>query len=369
MKQTLMALCILVATGLQAQRSLTTTPSGNNNRAMVGEQIGLTDITIHYNRPSVKGREGNIWGKLVHEGYTDQNFGSSKAAPWRAGANEATTIEFSTDVTIEGQPLKAGKYAFFIAYGPQESTLIFSNDHTVWGSYFYDPSKDALRVKVKPRTLEQLVETLAYDFTEQTTDAATISLRWEKLAIPFRVKVNMIENQLAIFRRELRSEKSFHWQPWQYAAQWCVNNNVNLQEALLWADTSVGNTLGNRNFLTLSTRAQVLEKLGRNEEAMTMMKEATSYGSMNEIHQYARLLMQQNRFKDALSIFEENYKNYPNQFMTMAGMVRGLSATGDYKRALEFAQKALALAPVGPNKIFMEKAVELLKQGKDANQQ
>src|SRR5690349_23801806 len=109
-----------------AQIPLTVSPSGGNKKASVSERIGLTDITIHYDRPGVKGREGKIWGQLIPVGYIDPGFGSSKSSPWRAGANENTTIEFSHDVTIEGQPIKAGRYGFFIAYDPNESTLIFS---------------------------------------------------------------------------------------------------------------------------------------------------------------------------------------------------------------------------------------------------
>src|SRR5215218_10641384 len=130
-----------------AQITLTQLPSGGNKKAMVGERVGLTDVTIHYDRPGVKGREGKIWGQLIPAGFTDLGFGTSKAAPWRAGANENTTIEFSNDVTIEGQPLKKGKYGFFIAYDSIESTLIFSNNTTSWGSYYYNDKEDALRVK------------------------------------------------------------------------------------------------------------------------------------------------------------------------------------------------------------------------------
>src|SRR6476620_9651492 len=135
MRPALFALCILISSISFAQ--LTTTASGGNKKAVVGERIGLTDVTIHYDRPGVKGREGKIWGQLVPVGFVDLGFGSSKAAPWRAGANENTTIEFSTDVVIEGKPLAAGRYAFFVAYDPNESTIIFSNNSTSWGSFFY----------------------------------------------------------------------------------------------------------------------------------------------------------------------------------------------------------------------------------------
>src|SRR6201989_322981 len=134
---------------------LTSLPDGGNKKAMVGERIGITDVTIHYDRPGVKGREGKIWGSLVHTGFADLGFGTSKQAPWRAGANENTTIEFSSDVMIEGKPLPAGKYGFFIAYDPSECTLIFSKNTTSWGSFFYNPDEDALRVQVKPVATEK----------------------------------------------------------------------------------------------------------------------------------------------------------------------------------------------------------------------
>ena len=133
---------------LYSEAQLTTTPSGGNKKAWIGEQIGLTNVEIHYDRPRVKGREGKIWGQLVHTGFADQGFGPSKAAPWRAGANENTTIQFSTDVKVEGKELPAGIYGLFIAYDPSESVVIFSKNSVSWGSYYYDEKEDVLRVKV-----------------------------------------------------------------------------------------------------------------------------------------------------------------------------------------------------------------------------
>src|SRR4029077_12986836 len=179
---------------LQAQ--LTTTPSGGNKKAVVGERIGITDVTIHYGRPGVKGREGKIWGQLIAPGFNDLGFGSSKAAPWRAGANENTTIVFSTDVKVEGQSLAAGKYGFFIAYDPNECTVIFSKNSSSWGSFFYDMKEDALRVKVKPVATDKSVEWLKYEFIDEKENSATIALEWEKLMIPFKVEVDYINDQL-----------------------------------------------------------------------------------------------------------------------------------------------------------------------------
>jgi len=368
MKRFLLAASLLATFALQAQRPLTTAPSGGNKKAMVSERIGITDVTVHYDRPGVKGRDGKIWGQLVPVGYTDQNFGSSKEAPWRAGANECTTIEFSTDVKVEGQPLAKGKYGFFIAYGTEECTLIFSKNNTSWGSFYYDPKDDILRVKVKPIATDRTVEWLKYEFANQTEISATVNLLWEKLAIPFKIDVDIIQTQLESFRNELRTDMGFFWLGWQTAAQWCVDHNTNLPQALQWADTSVNpNVLGDRNFVSLSTKAQVLAKLGRSNEAIALMKEAVPLGNMNQIHQHGRSLLAQKQNKEALEVFKTNFEKNPNQFTTLMGVVRGYSGVGDYKKALEYAEKAVPLAPNAANKSNLEKMIGLLKEGKDVN--
>ena len=351
-----------------AQAQLTTTPSGGNKKAVVGERIGLTDITIHYDRPGVKKRDGKIWGQLVPVGYTDQGFGNSKQAPWRAGANENTTIEFSSDVKVEGQPLAAGKYGFFIAYDPNECTLIFSKNSNSWGSFFYNPAEDALRVKVKPVAADKSVEWLKYEFTDQTDNSATVSLEWEKLVIPFKIEVDVPAAQLASFRSELQTSKGFMWESWQQAAEWCVQNNTNLDQALLWADTATSiNFAGEKSFQAWSTKAQVLDKLGRSSEAAEIMKKALPFGNEFELHQYARQLLGQKKNKEAFEVFKMNYDSHPNDFVTNMGMARGYSAVGDYKKALEYLQKAEPLATDPVNKANIPNLIKKLQEGKDIN--
>jgi len=348
-----------------SQIILTALPNGGNKKASVTERVGITDVTIQHNRPGVKGREGKIWGQLIPTGYTDQGFGSSKAAPWRAGANENTTIEFSTDVTIEGQPLAAGKYAFFVAYDPNECTLIFSKNNTSWGSFFYNEKEDALRVKVKPTTLDKSVEWLKYEFMNETENSATVALQWEKLMIPFKIEVDYVSIQLASFRNELRNSKGFQWETWDEAARWCVQRNANLNEALLWTDTAITFS-GGTIFTPMSTKAEVLNKLGRNDEATALMKKALPYGNMNEIHTYARSLIALKKPKEALEVFKMNYDKNPNQVTTLIGLVRGYSANGDYKTALEYANKAKVIVDA-QNKTNLETMIDKLKQGKDVN--
>ena len=364
----LLAASLFISIVTFSQIPLTVSPSGGNKKASVSERIGLTDVTIHYDRPGVKGREGKIWGQLVHAGFIDQNFGSSKAAPWRAGANENTTFDFSAPVKIEGQSLRAGKYGFFIAYGPNECTLIFSKNSTSWGSYFYDDKEDALRVKVKPSPLDKSVEWLKYEFMNETENSATVALLWEKLMITFKIEVDYINTQLESFRKELRTDKGFIWESWNQAAAWCVQQNVNLDEALLWADSATSvNFGGDRSFLAWSTKAQILEKLNRSAEADSIMKKTTVFANMTEIHQYGRELLQQKKNKEALEIFKTNFQKNPNQFTTLMGLVRGYSANGDFKNALKYANLALPLAPDNNNKDNVTKMIEQLKAGKDAN--
>ncbi len=353
---------------LSAQITLTQLPSGGNKKAWVGERVGLTDITINYDRPGVKGREGKIWGQLVHVGFVNQGFGSAKEAPWRAGSNENTTIEFSNDVKVEGQLLKAGKYGFFVAYNATEPTIIFSKNSTSWGSYYYDPKEDVLRVKVKTVPLANSVEWLKYEFLDQTENSATIALVWEKQMIPFKVETDYIADQVASFRKELRSQRGFYWLSWDQAAQWALQHNTNLEEALLWSDSATGNAFGgSRIFQPWTTKADILNKLGRTTEADAIMKQAVSFAGMQDIHQYGRRLLQQKRTKEAMDIFKMNYEKNPKQFTALVGMARGYSALGDYKNALKFAKQSVPLAPDAVNKTSMEGAVKKLEAGQDIN--
>lgn len=364
----LSALFTMLCFTLSVSAQLTTPPDGGNKKASVSERIGITDVTIHYDRPAVKGREGKIWNGLVHVGYKDLGFGTSKAAPWRAGANENTTISFSTDVKIEGQPLKAGTYGFFIAMGTGDATIIFSNNTTSWGSFFYDPKEDALKVTVKTVPLNESVERLKYEFMDETDNSATIALLWEKLKIPFKVEVDLVKTQMESFRNELRGDKGFKWENFITASQFAVQNNTNLDEALRWSDLAAGTAFpGQKNFQTLSNKAAVLNKMGRTADADAIMKEAMPMASMQELHQYGRQLIQQKRPKDAMEVFKLNAQKNPNQFTTYMGLARGYSANGDYANAIKNAQLAQPLAPNQANKDAVDRMIATLKEGKDIN--
>jgi hypothetical protein len=205
-------------------QTVTQPPSGDNNRCIVTQYIGaVASVTVTYNSPNVTGpsgedRKGKIWGQLVPYGYVDQGFGTSKAAPWRAGSNENTTISFSQDVLVQGKALKAGTYGFFIApaeHGPW--TLIFSKTNTAWGSFFYDEKNDALRVTATPKDAA-FHEWLSYEFIDRETDSTVCALIWETKIIPFTIKVPDIKQAyITKMRQELENTAGFTWQGWNDA--------------------------------------------------------------------------------------------------------------------------------------------------------
>lgn len=358
---------LFLTTSLFAQ--LTLPPDGGNKKASVSERIGITDVTIHYDRPGVKGREGKIWNGLVHSGFKDLGFGSSKASPWRAGANENTTITFSTDAKVEGKDIKAGTYGFFVAMGTGDATLIFSNNNSSWGSFFYDPKEDALRVTVKTIPISESVERLKYEFSDETENGATISLCWEKLKIPFKVEVDYVKTQMQLFRNELTGEKGLKPEAWQEAAQFAADHNVDLEEALQWIDYALtGVFIGEKGFKNYATKAEILNKLGKTNEADAAMKSAMSLASMEELHQYGRHLLQQKKYKEALEIFKANFQKSGNTYTTCIGLARGYAAVGDSATALKYAKLGLLKATNPAEKDVADKLIADLKEGKRINQ-
>ena len=354
-------------------QTVTQPPSGDNNRCIVTQYIGaLVSVTVTYNSPNVTGpsgedRRGKIWGQLVPYGYVDQGFGTSKAAPWRAGSNENTTISFSHDVLVQGKPLKAGTYGFFIApaeHGPW--TLIFSKTNTAWGSFFYDEKNDALRVTTIPKDAA-FHEWLTYEFIDRETDSAVCALIWETKMIPFTIKVPEIKQvYIGNMRHELENKEGFTWQGWNDAANYCYVNKVNLDEALKWADKAIQL---NENFTDLLTRSEILEALGRKDEAATAQAKAINSpaASALQIHMYGRQLLAQGKKEDALKVWQLNAKNHPKTWPVNVGLARGYSAMGDYKTALKYAKQALEDAPDDANKNNMKSAIAKLEKSQDIN--
>ncbi|HMD61576.1 MAG TPA: DUF2911 domain-containing protein [Opitutaceae bacterium] len=337
-------------------------------RATVSQTIGITDVTIVYHRPSVQKRE--IWGKLVPYGFNDLGFGTSKAAPWRAGANETTLVSFEHDVSVAGSPLKAGTYGLFMAPAADGTvTLIFSHDTRTWGSFFYDEKNDALRAQAKMEDAP-FHEMLTYDFSGVTKDAAVLALSWENKRIPIPIKVDTDRIVVASLRDELRGQTGFQNQAWLAASGYLLQNGLELPLALDWAEFAVSDpNFGERKFATLSNRADILDRLGRAAESRAAMDEALRNGSALEIHQYGRKELAARRTEHAIEIFKLNARLHPDAWPVNYGLARGYSALGDYKAALDALLKAQTQVPAGDavNAAAIKANIDKLKQGEDIN--
>jgi hypothetical protein len=371
MVRLLLSFALAIPVGAQIVPGLATPPSGNNQKATVTQGIGPVRVSIDYSSPAVHGpdgkdRRGQIWGKLVPYGLTDLGFGLGKPAPWRAGANENTVFTVSDDVSIEGKRLAAGRYGLHMIAGPEEWTLIFSKDSKAWGSFYYDPADDVMRVTVKPHKHEYR-EYLTYEFPVRKPAEAVAELQWEELAVPWTIKVENINDlYISKIKENLSNVQGFGWRGWVAASQFAAQSD-HMDQALEWAEIAVNKPfIGEVNYTTLSNKSMVLDKMGRKEEAAKMMDTAVHHRSASplDIHQYGRKLITEKKEKQALEIFLLNYQLNGDTWPTHVGLARGYAAVGDGKQALEHAKKALAQAPDDLNKQSLTAMVAALQEGK-----
>jgi tetratricopeptide (TPR) repeat protein len=361
---------------LAASAQITQPPSGGNQRQTIIQQIGLAKVSVEYSSPHVHSpqgadRHGKIWGDLVPYGMVNLGFGSCKECPWRAGANENTVFTTSHDIQIEGKTLAAGSYGFFIV--PQKDadwTVIFSKNHTSWGSFFYNPAEDVLRVTAKPEKSDYH-EVLTYEFPERKNDSAVVAMKWEDLALPLHLSIpNMTDLYVAAIGNDLRTQPGFDWRGWQQAAVYALGSK-HPAEALQWAEAAAHapNGIGQENFLTLSTLAEAYAANGKTAEAKTARDKAINHPAATalEIHQYARQLLGRGNKEAALEIFQANARMHPNTWPVNWGLARAYAATGKYPDALKYAKLALPQAPDEVNKKNIEGAIKKLEAGQDIN--
>ncbi len=342
----------LLAQDQQAQHIFTPMASP---RAEIAQRIGLTDIEVTYHRPAVNDRD--VWGQVVPNAGTPV---------WRTGANENTVVSFSTDVTVQGQPLAAGTYGLHTIPGqPADSgdwTIIFSKDSHAWGSFAYKEENDALRVSAKPAKAPHQ-ERFEISFDDLEDDSVAMTLRWAEVTVPVSVAIDLEKTVIANFRQQLTGLPQFFWQGWDQAAQYSLNNDMNLEEALQWADRSIG---VQETFNNLSTKAQLLAKTGDAAQAEEIMAKAIDMGNAGQIHDYARQLLGQDRKQEALQAFKANVKKHPDTWFVELGLARGYSALGEFDKAVESMKASLAKAP-DAQKQYVQGLVDQLSNKVDIN--
>ena len=356
-------------------------PPGDNQHAEVTQWMGPVAVTVHYSSPDVHGpdgadRTGHIWGELVPWGIAPNpyypGYGTAQTMPWRAGANENTTIRFSHDVEVEGKPLPAGTYGFHLVPGQEEWEVIFSRNATSWGSFFYDPAEDVLRVKVKPEPAE-FREWLTYDFVDRQLDSTVLALHWEKLRVPIRFAVpDIVDLYVRLIDDETRGRAGGMWQNWFGAAQFLLDRQARPEKALEYARNAASENRGQVSFTTLSLLSRALSANGQEAEAETVFAQALAHpaATAGDLHQAGRQLLAAGKKEKAMEVFQANYDRHAGAWPTEVGMTRGLSAMGRYAEAAEHAKKALAQARERgdrANVTSLEAMIPKLEAGQDVN--
>jgi hypothetical protein len=223
------------------------------------QKVGFTDVEIAYSRPSMKGRK--IFGGLLPYGEV-----------WRTGANAATKVTFSTPVKFQGTELAAGSYALYSIPGATEWTVIFNQVTGDWGAYSYKEENDALRVKAKPVSLSQAVETFTIDINDLRMESATLNLSWEKTRVPVKFEFEVIQPVMAQIDSVMTSGQTLTPQAYYTAAMFYHDNDLDLKKARAWAEEATKG--GKAPFYMLHGKAKILAKLGDKAGATEAAKQS-----------------------------------------------------------------------------------------------
>jgi hypothetical protein len=317
-----------------------------SQRAVVTQRIGLTDVTIVYHRPLVGGRK--IFGDVVSYGRV-----------WRAGANDNTTIEFSDPVTIDGHALAAGRYGLHMIPGEAEWTIAFSKNSTSWGSFSYDPKEDAVRLTVKPGK-GPFTEALTYEFNDLKQDGATIALTWDTLVVRFAMGVDTRAITLASLRNQMRHLAGFKAETFFEAALYCVDNEFNYDEALKWIDKAIQMDDG---FDNLDLKAQILERLGRRDEAAAMQAQALKKAVPEQMFSYGERLMREKGAATARTFFATVTTEHPEAWINWYGLAKAQSALGDRDGAKKTLEASAKYAVLPNHKAALKRLLDRLAAG------
>jgi tetratricopeptide (TPR) repeat protein len=318
--------------------------------AQLSQRIGITDITIAYHRPLVNNRK--VWDGLVPYGTV-----------WRAGANENTTITFSDPVRIEGKPLDKGTYGLHMIPSADEWTIIFSKNSTSWGAFTYDQAEDALRVTVKPQPTD-MHNALTYDFDQLQPDSAVVELEWERIAVPFKVSVDVHDVVQASLKKQLRNLSQYTWMSWDDAANYLLTEKIALDQALTYVSKSIENEDRYDNEMT---KSKVLTALNRKDDAAIAQKKALELATPLQVHLFGRQLQAEKRSEEAFAIFRENAKKHPDQWFVHSGLARIYCSEGKFDDAAKEMKMALATAPDN-QKVYVSGLVKQLESKQDINQ-
>jgi hypothetical protein len=327
-----------------------TVPRTPSPAAQVAQTIGISTVTVKYSRPSVKNRE--VWGKMVPYGWNAQGFGAGKEAPWRAGANENTTITFSHNAKIEGQTVPARTYGLFFVINKDETgEVILSKDSRSWGSFWYNASQDQLRAKIQLRTIPP-TELLTYDFINLTKNAGELVLNWEKKQFPVKIEFAVDEIVMANATEELKGTTGFTWQGYSSAANYALQNKVNTEKAMAWIDQAI---VQNKSFATLNIKSGLLKQTGKSAEAEKLMAEALPIATENELNLYGYQFLNDGNHDKAIEILALATQRFPKSANAWDSLGEAYALKGDKENAIKNFKKSLSMDPPAATKANSEK--------------
>jgi len=295
--------------------------------AVSSGMVGLTEVTVDYSRPGVRGRP--IWGALVPYGEM-----------WRAGANMNTTVSFATDVAVEGQPLAAGTYSFFlIPFRERSWTAVFNSATNLAGTFGYEKANDVLRVEVTP-VPAPFEEWLRYDVTPVDDHNAELNMYWEELRVPLRLQVDLDVSRAAAVQQLLAGPQKDNPQLLLAAARWALARGTDLEQALGWATHAVEL---DKTFTTLGVQAQALEALGRDAEAAPLKKEAWLVATEDDLSTFGGRLMSNRQYEEAVPVFELAVRKFPKSWKAHDQLGEAYRKSGKPAEALAAYESALGL--------------------------
>ena len=206
-------------------------------------------------------------------------------------------------------------------------------------------------------------DSLAYTFDDMKLDSATVTLRWGKVAVPFHVKVDtnaVVERSIA---NQLRNTGGFTWAGYDEAANWNLDNNYKLDEALKWEDTSIQNE---ERFENLETKSRILDAMGKKQEAAVMLTLALDKANAIQLYVYARGLQRQKQQDKAFELYRRDAKQFPDHWITHLGSARVASGSGNFDVAVKEMKLSVAAAP-DQNKTFLQPMLKRLENKEDIN--
>jgi hypothetical protein len=334
-----------------------TTPQDASPAAVTTQRLGISTITVNYSRPSVKGRK--VWGDLVPFGWNVQSFGLGNSAPWRAGANENTTITFSHDAKVEGKTVPAGTYGlFFVINQDNTGEVILSKSNMAWGSFFYDKANDQMRAPITIRD-NNPVEMLTCDFINVTKISAELVLNWEKKQFPVKIEYAVHEIVMANAKKELEGPIGFNADGFISAAHYSFENNIDLDQGLKWIDQALA--MEPTNFQAIRVKSRILVRNGNGAEGDKLVNEGLQSASENDITIYGYQLLQGLGLYDkAIKVFTVGTQRFPKSANAWDSLGEAYAIKGDKDNAIKSFKKALTLNPTDATRSNSEKYLKQL---------